>query len=97
MSALDRVYEELATAVGVTLKDDFKPRMDRIASATHPSVKGLYMQEVISQWLQEQAPTLRNLFETLKKLNLEDLGREIEQYLSSSSGELDKGPKELAI
>lgn len=87
VSTLDKVHCKFATTVGVAVGDGFEDLLQRMEAESGVSVRGRHAQEVVSKWLSKQCPTWRELFGVLRRLGLEELCCDIEEYLKTSSGE----------
>lgn len=74
LSALAKVHAELASEVGITLCQERLPPRSCVEWVIEKWVNGLG----------KCSPTWRELFRVLKQLNLEAMGLQIEDYLSTS-------------
>ena len=88
VSALDEVHVKFADIVGVSLRDNIDSTLRSFEALSGASVRGMLTQFVVVHWLSKECLTWGKFFEVLKKLSLDKLSQDIEDYLSSSSGML---------
>ena len=90
LSALDEIHTQLAAIVEVTPDQYLEMTLKRLTDKKW-STFGLRAEDVLSKWIEGQGkypPTWRALLEVLKELNLRELSQRIENYLTTSSGEI---------